>query len=158
MEYIIRGIEKEEYPLLSNFLYEAIFIPDGVQPPEKNIINLPELQVYVADFGKQKDDICFLAEVSDKVIGAVWVRDMNDYGHVEDGVPSFAISLYKEYRGYGIGTALMKRMLCELKQRGYEKTSLSVQKANYAVQMYLNVGFDIIDENEEEYIMLCRLR
>ena len=52
----------------------------------------------------------------------------------------------------------MKRMLCELKQRGYEKTSLSVQKANYAVQMYLNVGFDIIDENEEEYIMLCRLR
>lgn len=158
MEYIIRGIEKEEYPLLSNFLYETIFIPDGVQPPEKNIINLPELQVYVADFGKQKDDICFLAEVSDKVIGAVWVRDMNDYGHVEDGVPSFAISLYKEYRGYGIGTALMKRMLCELKQRGYEKTSLSVQKANYAVQMYLNVGFDIIDENEEEYIMLCRLR
>lgn len=158
MEYIIRGIEKEEYPLLSNFLYEAIFIPDGAQPPEKNIINLPELQVYVADFGKQKDDICFLAEVSDKVIGAVWVREMNDYGHVEDGVPSFAISLYKEYRGYGIGTALMKRMLCELKQRGYNKTSLSVQKANYAVKMYLNVGFDIIDENEEEYIMLCHLK
>ena len=158
MEYIIREIEKSEYQLLDNFLYEAIFIPAGVQPPEKNIIKLPELQVYVADFGKQKDDICFLAEVNDKVIGAVWVRDMNDYGHVEDGVPSFAISMYKEYRGYGIGTALMKRMLCELKKRGYEKTSLSVQKANYAVQMYLNVGFDIIDENEEEYIMLCRLR
>lgn len=158
MEYIIREIEKSEYPLLDDFLYEAIFIPDGVQPPEKNVISLHELQVYVADFGKKKDDICFLAEVNDKVIGAVWVRNMNDYGHVEDGVPSFAISLYKEYRGYGIGTALMKRMLCELKKRGYEKTSLSVQKANYAVQMYLNVGFDIIDENEEEYIMLCRLR
>lgn len=158
MEYIIREIEKSEYSLLDDFLYEAIFIPDGVQPPEKDIISLPELQVYVTDFGKQKDDVCFLAEVNDKVIGAVWVRDMNDYGHVEDGVPSFAISLYKEYRGYGVGTALMKRMICELKKRGYEKTSLSVQKANFAVQMYLNVGFDIIDENEEEYIMLCRLR
>ena len=158
MEFIIREIQEEEYPLLDDFLYEAIFIPDGVQPPEKNIINLPELQVYVSDFGKQKDDICFLAEVADKVVGAVWVREMNDYGHIEDGVPSFAISLYKEYRGYGIGTALMKRMLCELKQRGYEKTSLSVQKANYAVKMYLKVGFDIIDENEEEYIMLCHLR
>jgi len=158
MEYIIREIEKTEYPILDDFLYEAIFIPDGAQPPERNIINLPELQVYVVDFGKQKDDICFVAEVNNKVIGAVWVRVMNDYGHIEDGVPSFAISLYKEYRGYGIGTALMKRMLCELQQRGYEKTSLSVQKANYAVQMYLNVGFDIIDENEEEYIMICRLR
>ena len=62
----------------------------------------------------------------------------------------FAISLYKEYRGYGIGTALMRRMLCELKQRGYEKASLSVQKANYAVKMYKNVGFEIVGENEEE--------
>ena len=82
---------------------------------------------------------------------------MDDYGHVEDGVPSFAISLYKEYRGYGIGTQLMRRMLEELKQRRYEKASLSVQKENYAVNMYLNVGFEIIEEKEEEYIMICRL-
>lgn len=157
MEYIIREIKEFEYSLLDEFLYEAIFIPEGVAPPERTVIKLPELQAYVADFGKEKDDICFLAEVNDKVIGAVWVRVMNDYGHVEDGVPSFVISLYKEYRGYGIGSAMMKRMLCELKQRGYEKASLSVQKANFAVQMYLNVGFDIIDENKEEYIMLCRL-
>ena len=158
MEYIIREINQTEYSLLDDFLYEAIFIPDGAQPPERSIINLPELQVYVADFGKEKDDICFLAEVGGKVVGAVWVRVMNDYGHIEDGVPSFAISLYKEYRGYGIGTALMRRMLCELKQRGYEKASLSVQKANYAVQMYLNVGFEILNEHEEEYIMVCDLK
>lgn len=157
MEYIIREIKETEYTLLDDFLYEAIFIPDGVQPPEKTIIHLPELQVYVAGFGKEKDDICFLADVNGKVVGAVWVRVMNDYGHIGDGIPSFAISLYKEYRGHGIGTALMKRMLWELKQRGYEKTSLSVQKANYAVQMYLNVGFVVVDEQEEEYIMVCDL-
>ena len=157
MKYIIREINQTEYSILDDFLYEAIFIPDGSQPPERSIINLPELQVYVADFGKEKDDICFLAEVKGKVVGAVWVRVMNDYGHIEDGVPSFAISLYKEYRGYGIGTALMRRMLCELKQRGYEKASLSVQKANYAVQMYLKVGFEILNEHEEEYIMVCNL-
>ena len=157
MNYIIREIKENEYSLLNEFLFEAIFIPEGVQPPEKSIINEPELQVYVADFGKQKDDICFLAEVDSSVVGAVWVRDMNDYGHIEDGVPSFAISLYKEYRGHGIGTALMKRMLCELKERGYKKASLSVQKENYAVQLYRNVGFNVVSENEEEYIMVCHL-
>ena len=52
----------------------------------------------------------------------------------------------------------MKRMLCELRKRGYEKASLSVQKANYAVRLYLNVGFEIIKEHEEEYIMVCDLR
>ena len=71
------------------------------------------------DFGTQKDDICFVAEVEGKIVGAVWVRIMDDYGHVEDDVPSFAISLYKEYRRHGIGTAMMKQMITELKSRGY---------------------------------------
>ena len=157
MEFIIREIKQEEIHLLDDFLYEAIFLPEGVQPPDRSIIKLPELQVYVADFGKQKDDLCFLAEVDSKVVGAVWVRVMNDYGHVADGVPSFAISLYREFRGWGIGTALMKRMLDELRRRGYERASLSVQKANYACRMYLKLGFEIIGETEEEYLMICNL-
>ncbi len=158
MNYKIREINENEYTLLDDFLYEAIFIPEGVEAPPKSIINQPELQVYVKDFGKEPDDICFVAEVDRQVVGAVWVRVMNDYGHVGDGIPSFAISLYKEYRGYGIGTQLMKRMLAELRERGYENTSLAVQKENYAVKMYQNVGFEIVDENEEEYIMVCELR
>ena len=157
MDYIIREIRINESLLLNDFLYEAIYVPEGKPIPPKSVINLPELQVYVADFGKQKDDICFFAEVNGMAVGAVWVRVMNDYGHIEDGVPSFAISLFKEYRGYGIGTAMMKKMICELKQRGYEKASLSVQKANYAVKMYKDVGFEIIAEKEEEYVMVCQL-
>ena len=82
---------------------------------------------------------------------------MNDYGHVDDDTPSFAISLYKEYRGQGIGTQLMVKMLELLKKNGYKRASLAVQKANYAVKMYEKVGFKIVDENEEEYIMVCEL-
>lgn len=156
MNYNIRKIREDEYSLLDDFIYEAIFIPDGVEPPPKSIIYQPDLQVYVKDFGQEKDDICFVAEVNGKVIGAVWVRDMNDYGHIADGVPSFAISLYKEYRNFGIGTELMKTMLAELKRKGYKSSSLAVQKANYAVKMYKKVGFVVIDENEEEYIMVCK--
>ena len=123
--------------------------------PPKSIINQPELQVYIADFGKEKDDIGLVAEVDKKAVGAVWVRIMNDYGHIDNETPSFAVSLYKDYRGFGIGTDLMKEMLRILKDRGYKQASLSVQKANYAVRMYQKTGFEIIDENEEEYIMLC---
>lgn len=157
ISYSIRYMNNEETALLDDFLYEAIFIPEGVEAPAREIINAPELQVYVKDFGKMEGDICFVAEVDKAVVGAVWVRIMDDYGHVEDGVPSFAISLYKAYRGWGIGTEMMKTMLTELKTRGYQKTSLAVQKANYAVRMYKRVGFEIVDENEEEYIMVCEL-
>jgi ribosomal protein S18 acetylase RimI-like enzyme len=92
-----------------------------------------------------------------KVFGAVWTRIMDDYGHVDDDTPSFAISLYKENRGQGIGSQLMVKMLELLKWQGYERASLAVQKSNYAVKMYKNVGFKTIDENAEEYIMVCEL-
>ncbi len=156
MDYRIREIRENEYYVLSEFLYEAIFISVGMEKPPKAIIEQPELQVYIADFGKS-DDWCLVAEVKGKIVGAVWVRVMDDYGHIDDETPSFAMSLYEEYRNMGIGTALMRDMLEFLKNKGYKQTSLSVQKANYAARMYQKVGFEVIDENEEEYIMVCRL-
>ena len=157
MNYIIRKLKQEEVKMLDTFLYEAIFIPEGVEAPSMEIINQPELQVYVDGFGTKAGDICFVAETDGVIVGAVWVRIMDDYGHVDDETPSFAISLLKEYRGNGIGTELMKRMLVELKSCKYKKASLAVQKQNYAVRMYKNVGFEIAYENEEEYIMVCQL-
>ena len=154
---LLRTLRKEEIELLKDFLYEAIFIPEGVEPPDRSIIEQPELSIYYDDFGSGNTDNCIVAEDNGKVIGAVWTRIMNDYGHVDNETPSFAISLYKEYRGEGIGTELMRKMISLLKEQGYKKASLAVQKANYAVKMYKKVGFKIIDENSEEYIMVCDL-
>ena len=96
MNYYIRTLLEGEDGLLQEFLYNAIFVPEGVPAPPKSIINQPKLQVYIADFGKKKDDIGLVAEVDKRVVGAVWVRIMNDYGHIDNHTPSFAISLYKD--------------------------------------------------------------
>ena len=154
---ILRGLRDNEIELLKDFLYEAIFIPEGVKPPAREIIEQPELKLYYENFGTEKADQCIVADDNSKVIGAVWTRIMDDYGHVDDNTPSFAISLYKEYRGQGIGTRMMREMLALLKEKGYKQASLAVQKANYAVRMYEKVGFKTVDENEEEYIMVCEL-
>ena len=115
----LREIRDNEIELLQDFLYEAIFIPEGVEPPARDIIEQPELKLYYEGFGKGMADYCIVAEDDGRVVGAVWTRIMNDYGHVDDDTPSFAISLYKEYRGQGIGTQLMKDMLTLLKKKGY---------------------------------------
>ena len=156
MDYRIREIRPSEYSILSDFLYEAIFVPDGTEKPPKDIVKQPELQVYIADFGK-KDDRCLVAEAEGKIAGAVWVRIMNDYGSIDGETPSLAIALYEEYRRLGIGTALMETMVRLLRSKGYKQVSLSVQKANYAVSMYEKVGFKVFRENQEEYIMVCKL-
>lgn len=155
MAYTIRRLEAAEVSLLDEFLYQAIFVPQGSTPPPREIIREPELQVYVKDFGRQKDDHCLIAETDGRVVGAIWVRIMEDYGHIDDETPSFALSLLPEYRGQGIGTVLMKEMLSLLRQKGYRRASLAVQKANYALKLYLKAGFRIVDENEQEYIMLA---
>lgn len=62
MDYKIRELKQNESSVLNTFLYEAIFIPDGVDAPPYEIINQPELQVYVTDFGKKKGDICYVSE------------------------------------------------------------------------------------------------
>ena len=66
MEYAIREMTVPEYPLLSDFLYEAIFIPDDIKPPSRNIICSPELQVYIDRFGSLKDDFALVAEIEGK--------------------------------------------------------------------------------------------
>lgn len=154
----IRNMIEKEYPLLEEFLYNAIFVPEDTEKPPRDIIKNADLQVYIEDFGKREDDLCLVAERDSKVIGACWVRIMNDYGHIDDETPSLAISVLEEHRGHGIGTTLLQFMLPVLKAKGYDRVSLAVQKANYAVRMYKKVGFEIVDENEQEYIMICNLQ
>ena len=154
----IRDIVPEEIPLLDDFLYDAIFIPEGVASPPRSILGQEDLQVYVKDFGRCPDDHCLVAEVDGKIVGAVWVRVMDDYGHVDDRTPSLAISLHKEYRNQGIGTQLLNQMLALLRQKGYPRVSLSVQKANYALRMYQKAGFEVIADRGEEVLMVGRTR
>ena len=158
MDYIIREMKQSEYPLLEDFLYHAIFLPpefEGVLP--RSIIHNPDLWRTIDGFGTLKDDCCLVAEAEGRVVGAVWVRIADQYGHLDDETPSFSISLRPDWRGRGIGTALMRAMLARLNAAGYPRASLSVQKRNYAVGMYLGLGFEIVAETDEEYIMLHRL-
>jgi ribosomal protein S18 acetylase RimI-like enzyme len=157
MNYFIRKIKSNELHQLENFLYEAIFQRDAEKLLPKDIINEPELKVYIEGFGKP-DDYCLVAELDGKIVGAVWTRilsgEVKGFGNVDEYTPEFAISLYKEYRNMGIGSALMKNMLNLLKKRGYKKASLAVQKDNYAVKMYQDLGFKTVEELSEEYIMV----
>ncbi len=158
MNYTIREMKKSEYPLLREFLYEAIYVPEGEKAPSKEVLNLPELQIYFVDFGDSRHDKALVSEEDGKIMGAVWARIMHDYGHVDDSTPSLSISLYKEYRNRGIGRMMLNEMLDCLKMSGYEKVSLSVQKINYAANLYLDMGFKIVGENEEDYIMIYELQ
>lgn len=153
---MIRAMPPEEYPLLREFLYQAIFLPEGTEPPSRSVVDLPELQIYIANFGTHFGDHCLVAEVNEKIVGAAWSRIMEDYGHIDKDTPSLAISLLPEYRGRGIGTELLNSLLSLLCEKGFRQVSLSVQKQNPAFRLYERAGFQILEEKGTEYLMLLK--
>lgn len=153
-ECSIRPLPPKGYPLLDSFLYDAIFIPDGVEPPPYDIIKNPDLQVYVEGFGIKHGDIALAAVQNDKIVGMAWARIMNDYGHIDNETPSIAISVKKNYRGCGIGMQLMTNLLIMLCSMGFKRASLAVQRENHAaVKLYVKLGFRVLCIKGEEYIM-----
>lgn len=158
---IIRCIRAEEYPFLEDFLYDAVYIPDGSALLPREIIHQPELYVYIEDFGRP-DDLCLVGESQGYILGAVWTRilagEIKGYGNIDDRTPEVCISVKQEFRRQGIGRKLMQEMITLLKSHGYEKISLSVSKGNCADQMYRKLGFEVLIEGEEDYLMVLKLQ
>ena len=161
MDYLVRGIEPEEWPLLEGFLYEAIWVPEGFQGevPRSIVRDDPKCRAAWEGFGMLPDDRAVVVEVDGEVVGACWVRTTNEYGHIDDDTPSLSISLYEPYRGKGIGGAMMRAMIDELRDSGYARASLSVQKENPALHLYERLGFRIVGDgfDETEWLMVIDL-
>ena len=153
----IREIQKTEYPILEQFLYLAIFIPPGETLPPFSIIFEPDVYIYIDGFGGKHGDVGVVAEQDGRIIGAAWTRIIMAFGHVDDDTPELATSVLPEYRGKGVGTALMTRLFELLRERGFAQTSLAVQQNNNAVRFYQRLGYKIIRENDEEFIMVKSL-
>ena len=161
MDYSIRPLRHDERSLLEDFLYEAIYLPKDfeIEIPRSIIHHDPKCRAAFEDFGEFPDDRALVAEVDGSVVGACWVRTTDEYGHIDDETPSFSISLCEQYRNHGIGGAMMHQMIGDLRDAGYARASLSVQKENPALRLYERLGFRIVGDgaDETEWLMVIDL-
>lgn len=157
-DIVIREIKSHEIPLLTDFLYEAIFQPDNKPKIPRTVLQDPMIWAYVDRFGTRPGDFCLVALVDGVIVGAAWSRNGCSYGKVDDTTPELAISLYPEYRNKGIGSRMLALLLETMSENGFGKVSLSVDKTNYAVKMYHKSGFATIEEREHDYLMVKHLK
>ena len=154
----IRTMRASDYGCLAEFCYQAIFIPEGAEPPPRSVVKAVDIYIYIDGFGSKIGDYGIVAEQNGRVIGAAWTRIIPAYGHVDSKTPELAISILPEFRGYGIGTKLMRKLFKVLLDNGYSQTSLSVQKKNPAARFYKRLGYKVIKENHDDYIMILDLK
>ena len=151
---MVRPIKNTEFSLLDEFLYQAIFLPPGTPEISRDVIYKPEIFIYINGFGSKNGDFGVVAEADGKIAGAAWTRIISAYGHIDDVTPELAISVLPQMRGRGIGTEMLSGLLALLRENGCGQTSLSVQKANPAVRLYLRAGYKIVKEQDEDFLMI----
>ena len=160
-EIIIRDLDQSETGILKTMLYNAIFIPPEEVKPHPEIRELPEIAVYIKDFGRE-GDICLVAEIEGVIAGAVWTRlftaGAQGYGFIAPEIPELSMSVLEQYRRQGIGTMLLAGMLKKLASKGFRQVSLSVDLANYAYRMYRKQGFEDYARHDESMTMLRQLK
>jgi ribosomal protein S18 acetylase RimI-like enzyme len=157
MNYKIRKATKDDENIIKELFYYSIYVPENAPPVSMSIVDLPELQKYYKDWGNT-DDIAYLIENNSEIIAGIWLRlfDITNkgYGFVDDETPELAIAVKNKYRSNGLGTKLMSLLLNDPKVLEYNSISLSVDKSNRAVNLYLKYNFKIFAESNETYIML----
>lgn len=156
--YIIRAANEADEAFLWEMLYQAIFVPEGSQPPSREIINAPELARYVRNWGQSDSDNGFVALDSrtGQAVGAAWMRLMTKenrgYGYVDDETPELSIAILPEHRGRKVGTKLLRKLL-EAADKKYKSVCLSVSANNPAVRLYERIGFEIVDKSGNSLTM-----
>lgn len=154
INYKIRPISEKEIPLLKNYLYIALFVPPGIKPFQKSLVDEPIFKPIYENWGKD-GDIGFVATkiTSEKVIGMSWVRLYDKvnlpFGIIDTIIPALSIAVDERYRNRGIGTALLNKLIDIVKNQGFKAISLSVDHRNYAVKLYKRFGFKLFQESEE---------
>jgi ribosomal protein S18 acetylase RimI-like enzyme len=144
---MIRSLTPADQPFLWEMLYQALYVAADQTPPPREVIAQPDLARYVQDWGRSGDrGFVAIDDKTGQAIGAVWLRlligENQGYGYVDDLTPELGIAVLPQYRGQGIGTALLKTLVAS----NPGSISLSVAADNPAVRLYQRFGFAIVQE------------
>lgn len=153
MESLIRPFEKQDTPFLWEMLYQAIYVAEGEQPLNRDVLNEPSIEKYLKDWGRADDHARIAVDGSHKPIGAIWIRrfhrDDAGYGFVDEETPELSMAILPEYRGRGIGRKLLTEMADTARSLGYRALSLSVAAHNIpALRLYEKCGYTKVGEDD----------
>ncbi|MBE9109852.1 GNAT family N-acetyltransferase [Nodosilinea sp. LEGE 07298] len=140
-----------DLPVIEAMLFEAFFwSPTYERPALEEFRQQPEFQKLVANWGRPGDR-AVIAEVPRQAVGAAWYRfwteSCHSYGFVNAATPEVGIGVHPDYRGRGMGRALLRHLLSEARRSGVPALSLSVDPQNVARQLYESEGFVKVGES-----------
>ncbi len=137
----LRAATATDEAFLFEMLYLAVFVPPGGCPLPRSVLAEPSIARYVAGWGTRSGDAGLIAMVEGEPVGSAWLRRFPafepGYGFVDEMTPELSVAVMPDYRGKGIGTLLVARLL-----DGVPAASLSCDPENPAWRLYMRLGFE----------------
>ena len=158
--WTLRTATPADGPFLVRMLAHAAYPPwHEPRPTPAEVLRDPAVARYILGWPRHGDAGVIALDRAGRRIGAAWYRrltaDEPGYGYVDDATPEVAIGIGPRWRGRGLGTALMRRLLDLAREEGYHRLSLSVSLANpAAVRLYRSVGFETVREDDGHPVMV----
>ena len=119
----------------------------------KNAEDFDTLRIYTKAYGLTRRDLGLYALKEHKVAGATWIRLLSEENganaFVDDMTPVLTIAVKPEFRGEGVGSAMLGQLLLEAASL-FEQISVSVLKESKAVRFYESFGFVKVDGSESK--------
>ncbi|GAF06111.1 acetyltransferase [Paenibacillus pini JCM 16418] len=146
---------------LWEMLYESMYVPEGHEPLSRDILQDPHISKYMEGWGR-KGDYGLVAISEGKPVGSITIRylseDNKGYGYVSDDIPELGMAISQNYRGQGIGSALLHRLFEDLRSKNVTKVSLSVDPNNRAaMKLYRKFGFHKVGMEGTSITMVANL-
>ena len=63
-------------------------------------------------------------------------------------VPELTIGVAGDWRGRGVGRALLQALAGQARSAGIRQISLSVERKNFAQKLYLSEGYQVVDSGD----------
>jgi ribosomal protein S18 acetylase RimI-like enzyme len=159
IQYSIRSLTAADQDVLWEMLYHSLYVPPGSPPFDRSILEHPAIARYVKDWGREHDTGFVAEDGNGQLLGAVWLRlligEERGYGYIDDQTPEMGIAVLPEYRGWGIGTALLSGLMDSVEGK-YEGISLSVATENPARRLYDRLGFSVVNQQENSVVLQKR--
>ena len=146
--YPVRPSETEDLDFLWEMMYEAA---------HHRPVSDPAISRYLEDWGRPGDAAVVALDPGDhRRVGAAWYRLMPPerpgYGFVDASTPEIVIAVVPNYRGRGVGMALLRKLLETARSEGFDALSLTVRRDNpVALRLYELNGFVKLFDSGSEY-------
>jgi GNAT superfamily N-acetyltransferase len=146
--WTIRPAGPGDYHFLADMLVEAVnWSAEWRRKSRSRVLSAPATGHYIAGWPLD-GDLGVIAEAGGDPVGAAWLRFFAEsdpgYGFVPQDIPELTIGVAAGWRRHGAGRALLRAVAASASQAGIERISLSVERKNFARELYLSEGYQVV--------------